>query len=169
MALGALKSKDSDASPNTPGATFSDNRHSRYGSYGRVVIRTASNNYEPNLGCANNNDAFTKDLANGNGKLRHKVGLITADELTLAGTIYTDAKTSYLANSDSRWYDWSISPFVFNGSASEFNWGWDLDYSTVSNYSSYSGVGGLRPMVSLKAGTEVASGSGLATDPYIIE
>ncbi len=115
------------------------------------------------------NDAFTKDLANGNGKLRHKVGLITADELTLAGTIYTDAQTSYLANSDSRWYDWSISPFVFNGSASEFNWGRSLGYSTVSSYSSYGGVGGLRPMVSLKAGTEVASGSGLATDPYIIE
>lgn len=66
------------------------------------------------------NDAFTKDSANGNGKLDYKVGLITADELTLAGSGWDGYDASaYLFTSEPTW---SASPshFSTHGYACEF-------------------------------------------------
>ena len=39
----------------------------------------------PSLVCANTNDKFTVSSTNGNGKLTYPVGLITLDEVVLAG------------------------------------------------------------------------------------
>jgi uncharacterized repeat protein (TIGR02543 family) len=150
---GALKSKEDN------GYYFYRNAHS---ALGRDEIQNVNNNYEPSLDCINANDAFTKDSANGNGKLNHKVGLITADELTMAGTGYPGYDTTaYLYTGQSAW---SISPYNFSdGNACEYGFGIFMSQIIVKDER------GLRPMVSLKAGTEFASGTGLSTDPYIVE
>jgi hypothetical protein len=157
---GALKGKDVDA-----GASYSTLSTSNFGAYGRNVIENAQNNYEPNLDCASTNDAFTKDASNGNGMLSHKIGLITEDELTLAGygqSAYNFDSTAYLSTGQ---YAWSASPSVFgNSEASVFNWISRSSYGSVSYASAY----GLRPVISLKSSMSFVSGTGLKTDPYIV-
>ncbi len=152
---GSLKGKDSDARATS----------SKHGSYGRNEVKNAENNFEPSLDCTSKNDSFTKnDTTNGNGKLNHKVGLITEDELTMSGngrTGYGYSDTAYLYSGQN---SWSASPSHFSYNQS-FEYCW---YS--SSYSDYVGEGGLglRPLVSLKAGTSFISGTGLKTDPYIV-
>jgi hypothetical protein len=149
---GTLRDKDTDA-----GTSFS-----LHGAFGRNEVKNTQNNYEPSLDCVNSNDAFTKDSTNGNGKLKYKIGLITADELTMAGTGYPGYdSTAYLYTGK---VTWSASPSNFNFyGAYEFYWYSDLSSSNVN------GMCGLRPLVSLKSGTEFVSGTGLQTDPYIVE
>ncbi len=110
LSLGGLRSKDSNA----------NSWYNRHGAYNRNTI-AVNNNYHPSLDCANKNDAFTKDdTANGNGKLAHKVGLITADELTMAGIGWDYTNTaSYLYTGEN---SWSISPSDFGGNAHMLYW-----------------------------------------------
>ncbi|MBR3322472.1 hypothetical protein IKG13_00165 [Candidatus Saccharibacteria bacterium] len=153
---GALKGKDSDATPR--GITG----HSNHGAYIRNVEMNAQSNHEPSLDCINSNDAFTKDSANGNGKLDHKIGLITADELTMAGNSYSYFDSNaYLYTGQSTW---SASPSRFGERAVEFYW-----YSDLLHFPVDDDAYGLRPLVSLKAGTKCASGTGTTADPYIVE
>ena len=157
---GALESKDSDATP-----TSSITKASHHGAYGRNAVVNARNNYEPSLDCANKNDAFTRDdVANGNGELNHKVGLITEDELTIAGSGVSNFNTSaYLYTGQNAW---SASPgYFYSMNATEYHW----DTFSSSNYP-YRDFG-LRPMVSLKAGTVFADNGadGTTTNPYIVE
>ena len=154
---GALKGKDSDATLY--------NYFNYYGAYGRNGVRNAQDNFSPSLDCPNKNDSFTKDdIANGNGKLKHKVGLITEDELTLASMGqygYNYDTTSYLYFGRNAW---SASPLSFindYGYANVYRW-------TTVNSESVNATLGLRPLVSLKAGTNFVSGTGLRTDPYIV-
>ena len=58
---------------------------------------------------------------------------------------------------------WSASPGYFDVNVSSgFYWARKLLGNGGAD------TAGLRPMVSLKSGTEYTSGSGLATDPYIV-
>ncbi len=154
---GALKNKDSDASYNER------TMYSYHGAYGRNRVVNANNNYEPLLDCPNRNDAFTKnDTINGNAKLGHRVGLITADELTMAGTGRPgyDSSAYLYANIDT----WSISPTHFDG-----NYAHGAKFDMRLGGDQIHTTSGFRPVVSLKAGLEFTSGTGLKTDPYIIE
>ena len=124
--------------------------------------------YTPSLDCANKNDAFTKDdVAKGNGKLEHKVGLITADELTMAGFGSTGYNTSaYIYNGES---SWTMSPSYYsNVLANVFLAGNSLDHGGSINGASAQ-TNGFRPMVSLKSTLHFANGGdGTATNPYVV-
>ena len=99
-------------------------------------------------------------------KINSKVGLITADELALAGYAYAkNNTTTYLKENATDTYWWSLSPNHFHGGyASVWNvdgsYG-DFDGSRVNN--SY----GVRPSISLKSTTNV-TGEGTSSTPYII-
>ena len=155
-ATGALAGEDADAG-------ISANLH---GAIARNRIVNAQNNYEPDLDCTNTNDAFTTDVANGNGMLTHKVGLATLDEITLAGMKNYDdgrphATENYLYNGQE---SWTMSPGSFDiASAHTINWYSGNSVQFVEH------VYGIRPVVSLASGVEFASGTGLTTDPYIVE
>ncbi len=74
---------------------------------------------KPEFKCLNKNDAFTKsDIQNGNGKLNHKIGLITGDEALAGGTgKYSGQITNeYLYLFKNNWY-WTMSPTSFNASS----------------------------------------------------
>ena len=64
--------------------------YAAYGSYGRYVNKT------PSLKCPQRNDAFTvNDSVKGNGRLTSPIGLITLDELMLAGNGSTVTTSAY--------------------------------------------------------------------------
>ena len=117
-------------------------------------------NGTPSLACPNKNDAFTvAESATGNGALTYPVGLLTVDELVLAGSGSVKNQDYYLYTDD---YLWSMSPEGF-------------DYYSSNTYAlgdgKISGAGGVtyesRPTVSLKAPVKVF-GSGTKENPYIV-
>jgi len=120
----------------------------------------------PDLSCSKN-DSFTVRDENGNGDLTYPVGLLTADEIVLAGGLFDSNNTDYYLNVGSGNYYWALSPLIFTDSyAYEF-----FVYPGGRLY--YYGVyipHGVRPVVSLAASTPFASGGdGSETAPYVVE
>ena len=99
-------------------------------------------------------------------KINSKVGLITADELALAGYAYgLQNSTTYLQENATDTYWWSLSPFIFSGGYAGV-WG---VYGSSGGFDG-NGVGntyGVRPSISLKSTTNV-TGEGTSSTPYII-
>ena len=99
-------------------------------------------------------------------KINSKIGLITADELALAGYARgLNSTTTYLQENatDTRW--WSLSPNVYN-SGCAIVWvvyGSNGAFDTDGVYFTY----GVRPSISLKSTTNV-TGNGTSSTPYII-
>ena len=143
----------------------------------------------PSLICPKDNNGgklskFTvDDTVNGNGDLDYKIGLLTADEIILAGvatfslsysyvvpvadSVYEDNfyyVTSYLRGNAQEVDWWSLSPVGYAGSfvilMVDGN-GIFLSDRTINSYA-------LRPAISLKATTTVSSGNGTASNPFII-
>ncbi len=130
-----------------------------------------SKKLNPNLVCKNTNDKFTVDSKNGNGALTYPVGLITLDEVVLAGfNTYSSNTSDYKDTTNCLYTDigyWTLSPI----------------YTDVSGNASVNGVvnkdsiihdkvffiNGVRPVISLKSGTVVEpTGEGTTTNPYVV-
>ena len=97
-------------------------------------------------------------------KITSKVGLITADELALAGYAYNIRNTTtYLQENATYTYWWSLSPSSFDGS---YACVWCVYGSFGLFYNRYvSNTGAVRPSISLKSTTNV-TGSGTSEDPF---
>ena len=126
----------------------------------------------PSLICPNDNNGgklskFTvSDTEYGNGNLDKKIGLLTADELALAG--YASGlqnSTTYLQENATDYWWWSLSPSDFNGSGAFV---WDVGGS-IGNFGdgSVDYTDGVRPSISLKSTTNV-TGDGTSSSPYKI-
>ena len=128
-----------------------------------------SSNPNPSLVCQNNNDKFTVDSKNGNGALSNPVGLITLDEIILAGFNtfwsagdYNDTTNYLYTNTDY----WTFSPMMCD----------EYDYAIVGFVNRDGRVSrgevlyadGVRPVVSLASGTLV-TGEGTTIKPYVVE
>ena len=126
----------------------------------------------PSLICPNDNNGgklskFTvSDTKYGNGNLDKKIGLLTVDELALAGyASLLQNSTTYLQENATDWWWWSLSPNYFSGGGAPVwivdgsNGAFDLD----DVYSSC----GVRPSISLKSTTNV-TGDGTSSSPYKI-
>ena len=145
------------------GDGFSDSLTTIYSPYYRVLNqRTAS------LVCSQNMDKFTVSPDLGNGKLIYPIGLITADEAVLAGGTYRDANNDYYLNTGQIY--WLMSPFDFVAVAdTKKTRVWRVLEEGYLNATSPATLHGVRPAISLKAGTTAISGDGTATNPYVIE
>lgn len=128
------------------------------GSYYRNTFK-----YKPSLTCTNNEDLYTTS-SRGNGKLTYPVGLITADEIALAGGVSGTKNTEFYLNTGVNY--WTMSPNTYFRDNSQRN---------VTHYSATQGIYGqsmsssdyLRPVVSLKPNIKFAEGSdGTANNPY---
>ena len=127
----------------------------KYGSYLRNVDRTK----EFSLECPNANDRFTVSKRNGNGMLNFPVGLITFDELVLAGAVNNNGvSATYI--SDINQIPLTMSPLIF-------------DYSgvctTVLQDFSFIRAGYVRPVITLRRSTIISDGDGTINNPYIIK
>ena len=114
------------------------------------------------LTCPQQNDAFTvNDTSKGNGALTYPVGLLSTDEIVLAGGWYASNSGYYLYSG--QWW-WASSPGNFYGSAGVRSVGSDGDANYFNRVNDNRGV---RPVFNLKAEV-LAQGSGTASDPYRI-
>ena len=132
-----------------------------YGAGNRIL--GAGSSPTPTLICANANDKFSTTTTKGNGKLSYPVGLITADEVNMAGADnqYNSNSSYYLYTYD--WY-WAGSPYGFGGGdAREFgvfdggSLGWSYVYGDVV----------VRGVVSLSSESKLL-GSGTYNDVYVV-
>ena len=115
------------------------------------------------LTCPKKNDAFTvSDTTNGNGALTYPIGLLSTDEIVLAGG-WSAANSGYYLYSGQSW--WTSSPYGFIGSnvfvSHVYSDGGASDNDYVSIYY------GVRPVFNMKADA-LAQGTGTASDPYRI-
>ena len=124
--------------------------------------------YTPSLLCQNKNDKFTVSEELGNGKLTYPIGLITADELTLAGANFS-MNGYYQKNTDFYLYNnnnyWTMSPSLFNTACvSAMN----ADGRGVANMVDDNVFNfGFRPVISLKP-TAINGGKGTMSDPFTV-
>lgn len=112
----------------------------------------------PSLKCTNENDKFTVESSNGNGALTYPVGLLTVPEAKLANY----GSSNYLNNGQ---YVWLGSPYYFYNNYANFG----AVYSSGFINSYVGSSWGVRPAVSLKPGTNITSGDGSYTSPFVIE
>ena len=112
--------------------------------------------------CPQKNDAFTvSDTTNGNGALTYPVGLLSTDEIVLAGGLEDD-NSGYYLYSGHEW--WASSPGGFGANIAIVR-----SVDSIGSASGGSGVNldrvGVRPVINLKAEV-LTQGSGTAEDPY---
>ena len=128
-----------------------------YGAYERL-----NSNKKPILTCPTASDKFTVNTSNGNGALTYPVGLITADEIAMAGGRAENSSYYLYTNQDY----WSSSPSYFNGDVS-------IAYGFIVYSSGSLGIRdvtfylGARPVVSLSSKAKL-SGNGTYSKPYTV-
>ncbi len=114
--------------------------------------------------CPQKNDAFTvSDTTNGNGALTYPVGLLSTDEIVLAGG-WDDDNSGYYLYSGQIWCSSSPSSFEYGGVAFVRRVDSNGRADDGGNVSLNRGV---RPVINLKAEV-LTQGSGTASDPYRI-
>ena len=115
------------------------------------------------LMCPQKNDAFTvSDTTNGNGALTYSVGLLSIDEIVLAGG-WNKKNSGYYLYTGQDW--WASSPYYFSSGYARVRSAYLGGYG-VYDYYVYCAYG-VRPVLNLKAEV-LAQGSGTASDPYRI-
>ena len=130
-----------------------------YGAFNRL-----HNKRIPSIKCTQDSDKFT--LTNESAKLDYPISLLTVDEASMAGGVYNVANSNYYLYSGQ--YTWTLSPSYFDshysianvwGVTPSGNLGWDrIAYSI-----------GVRPVINLKADTQITKGDGTALNPYVIQ
>ena len=128
-----------------------------YDRLGQSMTNYAKNNV-PSLKCPSTNESY-------GGSYRLKAGLITADELVLAGENPGVVGNSYLnpdANGDMNYY-WTMTPAVFDYDTATVWYEYDyLNYDRVD----YSNA--VRPVINVTTDNGFTSGDGTASNPYVI-
>ena len=140
----------------------------RFGGYVRVFTTTS----HASLTCPRATvDLYTTSSAsNGNKQLTAPIALITVDELVFAGHGNTDsntkASTQSFLNTGNDW--WTMSPGDRDGAPNISAWYLDYRGGNAGKEPTKNSKG-VRPVVSMKRETIITSGSGTATDPWIVE
>ncbi len=108
------------------------------------------------LTCSNKNDSFTVSEKTGNGALKYPVGLVTADEIVLAG----NPGSSYMNSG----YAWTMTPAYYGTNYTRvYHIGSGLtDNSAINKF-------GARPSISLIKDTLVIGGNGTSDSPYRLD
>ena len=97
------------------------------------------------------------------GSYRLKAGLITADELTLAGESSYVVGNSYLNPGESDYWYWSMTPADFNGGRADV-W-FETDF--LNGYFVDYGIA-VRPVINVTTENGFTSGDGTSENPYVI-
>ena len=130
-----------------------------YGGYIRLVNSTKS----PTLKCKNSSDLYTvSGSSKGNKALSNPVGLITADEVAMAGGVYRQTNQSYYLYTNQVY--WTMSPSFFNGSYARVFY---VNSSGYLNLAFVNNSWGVCPVINLSADVKV-TGSGTSSDPFVV-
>lgn len=128
----------------------------------------------PSLTCPYNARDLYRYVASSTGvsnQLKYPAALLTADELSFAGSGNSTASNgsgyntnAYLSSGSSFWL---LSPNL--RSSASYAGGYYLNSGGYLNGNNVGSASGVRPAISLASGTTAVSGSGTATDPWVIE
>lgn len=119
-----------------------------------------ANNNKMMLTCPQKNDAFTvSDTSKGNGALTYGVGLVTTDEVVLAGSWSSRNYDYYLYSGQSYW---TMSPNLFYGDIAYERY---VDFDGSADDSNVHYTYGVRPVLNLSSEI-LKNGNGTASDPY---
>ena len=130
-------------------------------------------NANPTYNCANIKDAFSG--SNSEAKLTYPIGLMTADEINIAGGLaFNNAPAYYYLNSaggsiTGSTYWWLLSPFNCNGNGSRvwFVFG-SVSPGNLSSATVNPSSGVVRPAISIKGDALYSKGDGSPEKPYEI-
>ena len=134
-----------------------------YGAHGRLTQKTKS----PQLTCPTESDKFTsKKSSIGNKALEYPIGLITVDEIAMAGGLFysEDNNTYYLYTNQTYW---SGSPSYFDSNYDDAK-GFFIGSSGFFNSDYVRSHHGARPVVSLSSEAKL-SGDGTWNNPYTVD
>ena len=121
-------------------------------------------NKTPILTCPTESDKFTsKGSSIGNKSLEYPVGLITADEVVMAGGKFATDNSSYYLYTNQDYWLGSPNYFTSSGLTIEFY----VNSSGCLSSSNVDGLDGARPVVSLSSKAKL-SGSGTWNKPYTV-
>ncbi|MDY4544620.1 MAG: hypothetical protein SPE00_04830 [Bacilli bacterium] len=154
---------DRSASSTQTAAWTSTGANYYYGANGRL-----NGNKSPQLICPTASDKFTSRKSSiGNKALTYPVGLITADEVAMAGGVYGSSNSSYYLYTNQSY--WSGSPFAFSsdssfGGAIEFNVNSLGDLGGTFVYTEHNDA---RPVVSLSSKAKLL-GNGTYSNTYTV-
>ena len=96
---------------NLESGSWSSTGSKLYAAYGRLA-----DNKAPTLKCSNSSDLYTTSSSSkGNKALTNPIGLITADEVSMAGGVFKEKNHSYYLYNNSIY--WTMSPYIFGNSS----------------------------------------------------
>ena len=134
-----------------------------YGAYIRLY-----KNKTPKLVCTTASDKFTVNTSNGNGALTYPVGLITTDEVAMAGGKYDTSNSLYYLYTGQVYR--SGSPYYFRG---DYSYAYEYVINSLGGFYgtlvAYTGEGedGVRPVISLSSSVKL-SGDGTYNNVYTV-
>ena len=141
------------------------NRFNNSGWYSTTNVPAVKNSGEfPNIDCPNETDRFTVSSDIGNGDLTYPVGLLTVDELNMAGAHELSSNNSFYLYTGGVY--WTMSPSHYTNYKAMM-----VVMNTSGLLASDGGYDrGVRPVVSLKPGIEfVPGGEGTSLKPYVVK
>ena len=135
-----------------------------FGTLNRYQNRWYSTTNVPSVTCPNETDRFS--VSSSVAHLNYPVGLLSCDEIIMAGAAGRDYTSNYTYYLYIGGYFWSLSPEGFNDNyAREFR----VDSGNIGNGYVYF-TNGLRPVVSLKHGAKFErGGEGTTLKPYVVK
>ena len=135
-----------------------------YGAYTRLSNTNLAAT-SPTFECANDSDLYTTSESNqGNGILTYPIGLINIDEVAYAGGLNLSSNENYYLYTNQ--YYWTMSPAYFG-----YEYAWVFDVRTNGGFHCSNvnyNVLGIRPVINLRSDVIIQSGTGTASQPYII-
>ena len=144
----------SNSSSNGSGGTSTTTTY--YAAYIRLIINKA-----PTLKCSDSSDLYTPSgSSTGNAVLQYPIGLISADEVSMAGGVYGTGNRSYYLYSSTTY--WTMSPSWFTGS---YGFVIYVDSNGGLNGVSANAARGVRPVINLRSDVQI-TGSGTVSDPF---
>ncbi|MDE5540205.1 MAG: hypothetical protein K2J20_06965 [Bacilli bacterium] len=127
-----------------------------YGAYLRIV-----NSKNPSLTCEDNDLYTVTGASKGNKAMTYPIGLITADELVMAGGVVGSNNTSYYLYNGHSYWTMSPSRYV------SYSTVWSAYLTGECSWSGLSNAFGIRSVINLKADVSI-TGSGTQNDPYVV-
>ena len=130
--------------------------------YSTVSFSPSQRYYYPTLDCNNVHDTFTVNPEIGNGDLTYPAGLLTMDEVVMAGNGYgvafENVRTYLYGNTT-----WTMSPYNYTGNGYIYYWNTKIDRSGL-----LANAFQVRPVISIKQGVYIAGGDGTGPSPWTL-
>ena len=119
-----------------------------------------------NLTCPQQQDLFTLSSNKvGNKALTYPIGLITTDELVLAGLNSRYLNRLSYVYSTNRY--WSMSPYAYNADSSALSVYGVIDTGSIAAYWVDTNLG-VRPVINIRGDSKISGGIGTKDNPYQI-